>query len=106
MLGCTPAGAGARTLQGYGWCRYGDLDQTQQRNAVTGKLLIDRATLLPRALTARGVGTLSPVNERVSFRRGGHFTVSLPSRARHVPCMSWVPAIHCIELSAGRRGQS
>jgi hypothetical protein len=98
MLGCTPAGAGAGTRQEYRWCRFRDLDRAQQHQPVSGRLVVDRATHLPRLFTARGVGPLSPVIETASFRYAGSFTVRLLAHARHLSCLSWVPAIHCVEL--------
>lgn len=100
VLGCTPAGAGEGTSQGYRWCRFRDLDQQLQNLPVTGELVIDRASWLPRELTARGAGSLSPVIETAAFQYGGGFTVARPAHGCHIPCMSLVPALHCVELRA------
>jgi len=98
VLGCTPAGSGAGTSNGYEWCRFGGLDRRLQRWPITGEMTIDARTGLPLRFRARGVGRLSPVLETATFSYGGRFRVVVPAGARHVPCSSWMPAVHCIEL--------
>jgi hypothetical protein len=98
ILGCTPAGAGAGTRKGYTWCSFKRLDSKTKQQRITGQLTIDRHSGLPRRLTASQSLPQHSVSETATFSYGGRFTVGLPAHYVAVPCMSYVPAIHCIEL--------
>ncbi len=102
LLGCTPAGAGAGTKQGYHWCRPVDRYGT---GAVSAQLVIDRRSGLPLRFTANASAESpawrSSQREDVTFSYTDPVAIRLP-RARRVPCLSWIPAIHCIELGYHR----
>jgi len=96
-LGCTPARSGGGTQSGYHWCRRSDIPGSPQ---VTGVLILERRTGLPLTFRAVGPGNEGDVRESATFHVGGKFLIMKP-RARRVPCLSWIPAVHCVELSKG-----
>jgi hypothetical protein len=81
----------------YHWC---EPSQVQGNPQVSATLTIDRRSGLPIAFTATGEQLGKPVTEIATFSLGGP-NIHLPA-ARHIPCLSWVPAVHCIELRPGR----
>jgi hypothetical protein len=93
QLGCTPTGAGAGIGRVYHWC---EPSQVPGNPRVSATLTIDRHSGLPVVFTATGEQLGKPVTEIATFSSGGP-DIQLPP-ARHVPCMSWVGAVHCIEL--------
>lgn len=93
QLGCTPAGPGAGIGRVYHWC---EPSQVPGNPRVSATLTIDRHSGLPLTFTATGEQLGKPVTEIATFSSGGP-DVRLPP-ARHVPCLSWVGAVHCIEL--------
>ncbi len=97
QLGCTPARPGAGIGHVYHWC---EPSQVPGNPRVSATLTIDRHSGLPVAFTATGEQLGKPVTEIATFSSGGP-DVRLPP-ARHVPCLSWVAAVHCIELGPGR----
>jgi hypothetical protein len=97
QLGCTPTGAGAGIGHVYHWC---EPSQVPGNPRVSAMLTIDRRSGLPLSFTATGEHLGKPVTEIATFSSGGP-AVQLPP-AHHVPCMSLVGAVHCIELGPGR----
>jgi hypothetical protein len=92
-LGCTPAGAGAGTKAGYRWCPSTNV----QASSVSATLSISVGSGLPIAFSASGTKYGEPSSVRATFSYGGRYHVQVQN-VRHVACLSWLPAIHCIEL--------
>jgi hypothetical protein len=99
-LGCTPAYAGAGTKSGYRWCRPGDV---HGGGTVSATLAIATATGTPIRFTATGTEDGQPNDVRADFSYGGSYVIRT-GRVTHLPCLSWIPAVHCIELGHKNRG--
>ncbi len=93
-LGCTPAYAGAGMKSGYRWCRPVDVHGA---GAVEAMLAIATATGIPIRFTAVGSENGQPNDVRADFSYRGNYAIRT-GRVTPVPCLSWIPAVHCIEL--------